>query len=430
MAYLARHTHDCPKCGKQILGGVHFITHDRNTKGRYYHADCSNPERNPASSNGASSGAQEAQEAQEQDQASAQEQEAPKAIELTEAQEAPASAPSDPWGAMATALIPHLQGKIGFDPNAIQRVIETKAETVKQEFSSLFVDRIETVKAELTKALDNYATKLDISIAPAGKTIRVDNAHPMLKRLVYLVSKRRHVYLYGPAGSGKSFGARQCAEALGLNYGEIALNEMSMPSLLFGFVDANGRYVRTVFRDVYENGGVMAIDEMDNANGNFMTKLNGALANGHCDFPDGMVKRHPDFVCVGTGNTIGHGGDTNYADRRPFDGATRDRFAFLAWGYDRKLERSIALSINEDATPWINWVHSVRQFCESRYPNMIVSPRATFGGAELLKDSGWSIEDVAECVLFKGLDKDSKDAILSAHPYPDYKPSEVSTEAN
>ena len=90
-------------------------------------------------------------------------------------------------------------------------------------------------------------------------------------------------------------------------HGYIALTAQTSESRLFGYMDATGNYVKTRFYDCYVDGGVFVIDEADNASANLLTALNGALANGTGAFPCGNMKRHPDFVCLATGNTSGWG---------------------------------------------------------------------------------------------------------------------------
>jgi len=53
-------------------------------------------------------------------------------------------------------------------------------------------------------------------------------------------------------------------------------------------MNAQGKLVRTVYRDSYENGGVFLWDEMDASSPNAMLAFNAGLANGHQDFPDAV----------------------------------------------------------------------------------------------------------------------------------------------
>src|SRR5258708_39153821 len=98
-----------------------------------------------------------------------------------------------------------------------------------------------------------------------GTSINIGTAHRLVPKLLYYVSRRRHTYLYGPMGSGKSHAAAQVARALGLHYAYVSLNPQSPGSLLNGFIDAQGRFASTEFFRCYTEGGVFCIDELDNA---------------------------------------------------------------------------------------------------------------------------------------------------------------------
>lgn len=246
----------------------------------------------------------------------------------------------------------------------------------------------------------------------------VDGVHQMFEKLLYLIGKRHHTYLWGPPGGGKSTAARQCAEALGWNYGYISLNPQTPDSRILGFLDATGNYRPTLFRKVYEGGGVFCIDELDNASASLLTTLNSALENGHGAFPDGLIKRHENFVLVATGNTPGYGGNPAFPDRRPFDSAFAERFTYLEWNYDENLERTIALAHNPESHQWIAWVKQIREWSKVNFPRLIVSPRATFKLAQYSKDKTFTPQEMVENVVFRGIQKDVRDKALTAVPLP------------
>lgn len=254
---------------------------------------------------------------------------------------------------------------------------------------------------------------------PIGEIKQVGRAHKQFKRLLALVAQRKDTYLYGAAGGGKSTAVRQCAEALSLEYSTISLNVQTTESKIAGYMDANGRYVEPLFRVRYEKGGVYFVDETDNAAGNLLTSLNTALANGHYAFPDGMVARHPDFVCIGAGNTAGRGASRQHAERRQFDSAFSDRFFFMKWDYDEELERDAALAYGDAAKPWVEWVRRVRAHCaEQNLHHVSVTPRASIEGAKLIA-AGFDVDrELADGLVFKGLEASQVNGILRDCPLP------------
>ena len=263
--------------------------------------------------------------------------------------------------------------------------------------------------------LEEFPTTVRLEV-PGVEPKVLKGKHSKFAKLLYYLGKRKHCYLFGEHGTGKSTGAQQAAEALGLGYGYISLTPQTPESRILGYMSATGSYVRTPFRDCYENGGVFCVDEMDNMSQALATTWNGALENGHMAFPDTLVPRHKDFVMVGTGNTSGSGANPSYPERRPFDKAFRDRFVYLHWSYDLKLERAIALSIWPDAEPWVDWIKEVRSWATKNYPKLVPSPRVTFRLAEFIGD-GQPAEEVLEEVLWQG-DHEAKTKTLANVPLP------------
>lgn len=233
-----------------------------------------------------------------------------------------------------------------------------------------------------------------------GNPRRVDGAHhEKLPALLKMCAAGCHVWLSGPSGSGKTHMAHQVAEALDRPF--YSTGAVTSDFRLIGFTDATGSTVRTPFREAFEHGGVFLWDEVDASNPNALVAFNQALANGSYAFPDGMVKRHPDFIAIAAANTFGHGPTAEYVGRTRIDGATLDRFATLYIDYDEALETQ--LCGNER---WARKVQAARAVCQAHGIKHIVSPRASIEGARLLA-AGMDESDVALSVVRKGLSDDS-----------------------
>lgn len=180
--------------------------------------------------------------------------------------------------------------------------------------------------------------KIEISFNDQ-KTIIEGAHHSQFENVLKFIGAGIHIYLHGPAGTGKTQMAENAAIALNKRFFCISVCAQSTKSDLLGFMNAGGVYVRPLFREAYENGGVFLIDEIDNGNPNILAVLNSALANGHCAFPDGMVKRHKDFICIAAANTFGTGPDRMYVGRNQLDAATLNRFMQVEIDYDINLEK-------------------------------------------------------------------------------------------
>ena len=267
---------------------------------------------------------------------------------------------------------------------------------------------------------DELANLTPDDVAPQPEPVADEGTYPhaMYNALKYFVELGQHVYLWGPAGSGKSTAAEQIADELDMSYAYVSLNPQTSEFRLLGYKDASGNYQRTPFRECYENGGVFCIDELDNANPALLTTLNGALAGESADFPDGNVKRHADFVCVSTGNTNGRGANKQFSDRRKMDAATMDRFMFLEWDIDTVLEARIARNINPEKGAFIaSWIQRVRTWAATHAPMLQVSPRCTFRMATTIDKAPLARTQWLDATVFHGLDKETVQTCMRANPF-------------
>lgn len=261
---------------------------------------------------------------------------------------------------------------------------------------------------ELTSTVKGLSTRcvkvVEVRNTSTQKTIDVGVAH---KQFVTLLSMLKcddiHVYLTGPAGSGKTTAAEQCAKALGLPF--YFTGAISSEFKLSGFINAQGKIVSTEFRKAYEEGGLFLFDEIDASYPQAVLAFNAALANGQMDFPDRTVKRHKDFCCIAAANTYGTGADREYVGRQQLDAASLDRFVFLDWGYDEELEMN--LCTNKE---WLSFVQDVRRVITQKRIRHVVSPRASIKGASLLK-GGLTKAEVMQCTIWKGLDESTIEMI-------------------
>lgn len=257
-----------------------------------------------------------------------------------------------------------------------------------------------TVKDKLDEWGIRPHTK-EIVIKQSGKKPKkVSSQHKDFETLLLSIKAKVNVAMVGPAGSGKTTAVKKVADVLELPFYSKSVSAQTGQHEFFGYQDATGNYVRTLFRDAYENGGVFLLDEFDAGNPNVLAALNQATANGNCAFADTMIEKHEDFVIVMAGNTFGHGATTEYVGRNKIDAATLDRFAFIHWPYDEDFEMQLAT--NKD---WCNKVQSIRKKVRDKKIKTIVSPRATLDGEKLL-EAGLSEDQVLQLMIYKGLSEE------------------------
>lgn len=253
--------------------------------------------------------------------------------------------------------------------------------------------RVREIVADAVKGIKTPSVTVKVHDVRTGEVKDLGKQHAEFPRLLTMLSAGCHVWLAGPAGSGKTQAAENAAKALGLPFSFNGALDTSYK--VSGFVDAQGRIVSTSFRKAWENGGLHLFDECDASLAPATLAVNAALSNSFAEFPDGMIHKHPKFLCVAAANTIGYGPTADYIGRNRMDGAFLDRFVPLQWGYDEALEREIAGNVE-----WVERVQHVRAKVNAKGLKVIISPRASINGAKLLA-AGMSLAQV-EASLLRG----------------------------
>jgi MoxR-like ATPase len=288
----------------------------------------------------------------------------------------------------------------------------------------IFKRAVEYVQANYTAALDETAVrriasaifaeyaeaqpeKMKAAKKAAKKTRKGDKKNEVycakFQRIVAKVSRGNNVYLYGPAGSGKSHTAEQVAEALGIDfYGQTTIQ---FAHDVRGYGDAGGNFQDTPFFKAFAFGGLYFQDEYDRSNAEAAIVLNSALANGWYDFPIvGRVEAHPDFRFMAAGNTLMTGADEEYVTGQEIDASSRDRFAyFFEIDYSHEVEMRIAHG-NDNI---VSFVEDVRQAIKQTGIKHVVSYRATAAMIDEVENEN----DLVACCdesIFKALDVDAR----------------------
>lgn len=260
-------------------------------------------------------------------------------------------------------------------------------------------DSVKRMEVEYQKVLDQIRADHGLTVRVEkwdGTTTTTGKVHKLMPDLLLHVSLRMDTVLVGPSGSGKTQAAKQVAEALDMPFYFEACSRYDLPSKWFGYMNAAGEYVETPVYRWYVGGGVMLIDEFDNMPGTIGVNLNAMLGNNMGSFPVGRVERHPDAICIAAGNTVGRGATSTYRSREGLDESTLERFAFMEWGYDEKLEASFSRR-----QWWVDLVQAIRKNVIASKMVYTVTPRAIINGDKLLT-SGVSVDDTMARVVTKG----------------------------
>ena len=251
----------------------------------------------------------------------------------------------------------------------------------------------------------------EVVVTTDGSKVKLDgHVHVCFDELMELIAEgHRNLYMVGPAGTGKTTLAKQIAKALDRDFGFLSLSigvtETHLLGRMLPKADGTWGYVPSRFVEVYENGGVFLLDEIDAADSNVMVTINAALANGVLANPQsGKVHvRHDDCIIVGAANTFGRGADAQYVGRNQLDAATLDRFvlATVFVDYDPDLELALAMSMLDDdkATDLISWVTELREKVATNRLRRVVSTRLVVHGAMALRRGKKTIADLKASLL-------------------------------
>jgi hypothetical protein len=276
--------------------------------------------------------------------------------------------------AIANAVAPILAGQLNE-----QRVNEIVEERLSSYRAPLDETSVRQLVAEELKAHPPLRVAL-----PTGVEIDATHQHKHFCDLATLVGRGRHVWLVGPAGTGKSEAALNLASQMNARRALVPMHEDVTPSRLLGYRSpVNGEWVKGELEDVLTGGGLAILDEVDRARPGVPVALNAVLAQRKFTVRGETRDIHPEarFVCCS--NTL-HGGSAEYAAARQQDGAFKDRFYLLEWPADTDLELRLA---GEDQRDWVEFCWKLRDLVsELGITSGRVSPRTMISGAQDLRD--------------------------------------------
>lgn len=296
---------------------------------------------------------------------------------------------------------------------------KTKAlvERAHTEAKKIMATDVEALKAVVLKDLEKVR-KVELTIKHTdGKVLALKGSqHKMFEHLVRAASARLPegytpgIFLQGEASSGKTTGAKKLAEALKLKW--YFNGAISFPHEMLGFIDGNGKYHRTPFRDAYEYGGVYTFDEVDRSDPVALLAVNPHLANGVATYPDTQVKRHKDCIIVCTANTWGLGADANYSGATKLDAAFLSRFPIrINWDIDPALEEAIV-----GHPEWLAKVRQARDRARSVGLKVLIDTRVAQAGVALIR-CGYSLQEAATMTYLANLKPEQRKQLETSNAY-------------
>lgn len=282
-------------------------------------------------------------------------------------------------------------------------------------FASLLMGAIKSPDVEkmVIDAVKEVATQKiprPMEVKFQESSVVIDNVHNKFTTVMDRLKATKNIMLVGPAGCGKSHLAEQVAESLGLDYSSVSCSSDMSSSVLTGWLlPSDGgkfEYAPSDFINLYENGGVFLLDEMDAADPSILLIINQALANGRITIPqrkgNTVVKRHPNFIAVAATNTFGRGGNLMYSRER-LDESTIDRFrsGMIELDYDPELEAKLV-----DAEV-LEWGLAVRERIINARLKRVISTRFLRDASALKEHAGYSLKQIKE-IFFADFKQDER----------------------
>lgn len=278
---------------------------------------------------------------------------------------------STPWLAAAERVLGLLHG--GADTSALDAA---RAETAAAERRA--ADAIS--RADQTKALLDTSRIEVESLRAEVAALRAAAPAPEVKAESYdevldLINNGLMPYLYGPAGTGKSYICEQVARNNGWEYHQTGAI-LDLAEGLRGYRDIKGDIQSTEFLralDAAENGRdvLFVFDEIDGSAPELLITLNNYLAGGCIECCGRVYNRRSNLRICACGNTCGQGATAEYVARCKLDDASLDRFELVEVGYCREVELA---SAGGDAE-LVDFCEGLRSAAESCGVSWLVSNR-------------------------------------------------------
>lgn len=278
-----------------------------------------------------------------------------------------------------------------------------------QEEASAKIDNLTAQVEELKNQPKGTGNVINITIdGNTAKTEVKGILNPKFETIVTFLSVGEHVYLYGPAGSGKNVLCEQVAKALNAEF--FYLNTLYTKYDITGFMDATGKFIETVaYKFLKSAKGVLMLDEIDNSQAEALIPINALLANGYLTFANGeTLYLDENHKIIAAGNTNGQGATEEYNGRYKMDESTRDRFAFFFIDYDKAVEEAI-VGNKKDI---LSFIYDLRTICKDSQISIILGYRAI---NKLVKFDNMNIDlaTIIDTCILKGMEQDTINEIAS-----------------
>lgn len=278
-------------------------------------------------------------------------------------------------------------GISGISREEVDKLVKEALKRGKINYEDLS-DELKSKIAGQVKVTVNLTQGTYKATITSGLTLEEIN-DPLFQKMISDVIAVNNIYLFGSAGTGKTFSAEKLAKFLGWKYVEVNCNQFTSPLDLVGGQTIDGYQkgkLEIAWTNVDENGNtfegaVLCLDELPKLDPNTAGLLNSALAKAK--LPNAMIRNgrgqelaKGKLAIVGTGNTRLNETNLEYEANFKQDLSLQDRFV----GSCYEVNFNYQLEYNEIMTDFLFiWIYMIKMretiIAERYTPQAFVSMR-------------------------------------------------------
>lgn len=232
-----------------------------------------------------------------------------------------------------------LSGGVGsaISKDEVEKLVSDALKKGKIKYDDLS-DELKNKLNGMIKVTLNLTTNTYTANVNTGLSVEETN-DPLFQKMISDVVAQNNIYLFGAAGTGKTFTSEKLSKFLGWNFVEVNCNQFTSPLDLVGGQTIDGYQkgkLEIAWSNVDENGSdfngaVLCLDELPKLDPNTAGLLNSALAK--VKLPNATIRNgrgqsisKGKLVIIGTGNTRLNETNLEYEANFKQDLSLQDRF--------------------------------------------------------------------------------------------------------
>jgi len=278
-------------------------------------------------------------------------------------------------------------GISGISREEVDKLVKEALKKGKINYDDLS-DELKNKIAGQVKVTVNLTTNTYTANITGGLTLEEIN-DPLFQKMISDVIAINNIYLFGSAGTGKTFTAEKLAKFLGWKYVEVNCNQFTSPLDLVGGQTIDGYQkgkLEIAWTNVDENGdvfkgAVLCLDELPKLDPNTAGLLNSALAKVKLKEPvirngRGQELKKGQLAIIGTGNTRLNETNIEYEANFKQDLSLQDRFVGSCYEVNFNYQLEYSEIMKDFLFIWIYMIKMRETIIAERYtPQAFVSMR-------------------------------------------------------